>query len=172
MISTAILTVFSLCMVFAMLSDIFTMKIPNYNILALLIGFAVFAPLAGMAWATIGIHLAVGLAVLVIGFGLFALGGVGAGDVKMATATALWLGVAGTGNYLLLTAILGGVMALFFIGARRIPLPASIAQVGWVERLHNKKTGIPYGLALGPAGLLIFPSTPWMGFILHGTPIG
>jgi len=30
------------------------------------------------------------------------------------------------------------------------------------QRLHRMDTGIPYGIALAFAALLIYPDTPWM----------
>ena len=29
----------------------------------------------------------------------------------------------------------------------------------WIERLHDARTGIPYGIALACAGLVIYPHT-------------
>jgi prepilin peptidase CpaA len=31
-----------------------------------------------------------------------------------------------------------------------------------VERLHRLDTGVPYGIALAVAALIIYPDTPWM----------
>jgi prepilin peptidase CpaA len=33
---------------------------------------------------------------------------------------------------------------------------------GWLVRLHNPKEGVPYGIALAAAGLLVYPQTPFM----------
>jgi prepilin peptidase CpaA len=32
----------------------------------------------------------------------------------------------------------------------------------WVDRLHRKDAGVPYGIALAAAALLIYPYTVWM----------
>ena len=32
----------------------------------------------------------------------------------------------------------------------------------WVKRLHRLDGGVPYGIALAAAALLIYPYTPWM----------
>jgi prepilin peptidase CpaA len=34
--------------------------------------------------------------------------------------------------------------------------------MGWVERLHRPEGGVPYGIALAAAALLIYPYTAWM----------
>ena len=172
MLPTLILSVFCICMISAMLSDIFTMKISNYNVLVLIISFFVFAPITGMGWSTIGSHVSIALLVLAAGFGLFAIGGFGAGDVKMATGIALWLGFAGTGQFLLTMAIFGGLLALALVAIRRVPLPETVLSVEWIGRLYNRKTGIPYGLAMGPAALFVLPETPWMAYFVSGAPIG
>jgi prepilin peptidase CpaA len=31
-----------------------------------------------------------------------------------------------------------------------------------VQRLHDKKGGVPYGIALAAAALLVYPDTLWM----------
>ena len=42
------------------------------------------------------------------------------------------------------------------------PLPALLAGQDWVERLHQKDAGVPYGIALAAAALAVYPDTPWM----------
>ena len=67
----AILAIFPICMIFATFYDLFTMTIPNRVVLALLAAFVICAPLAGMGLYTAFLHVAVALAVLVVGFVLF-----------------------------------------------------------------------------------------------------
>ena len=48
-----------------------------------------------------------------------------------------------------------------------IQLPADaaaalLAEQEWVKRLHRLDGGVPYGIALAAAALLIYPDTPWM----------
>jgi len=42
------------------------------------------------------------------------------------------------------------------------PLPPALARQEWLERLHRKDAGVPYGIALAAAALAIYPDTPWM----------
>jgi prepilin peptidase CpaA len=56
----------------------------------------------------------------------------------------------------------GGAMTLFLLQARRIPLPDSLAGTRWIARLHAANTGVPYGIALAIAGLLVYPKTVFM----------
>jgi prepilin peptidase CpaA len=41
-------------------------------------------------------------------------------------------------------------------------LPQYLAAQQWVQRLHDKKGGVPYGIALAAAALLVYPDTLWM----------
>ena len=167
-IGLAILAVFPICMVFATFYDLFTMTIPNKITLALIAAFAVFAPLAGMGWETALWHIGVAIAVLIGGFVLFNLGVMGGGDAKLLAASALWFGTAFTLPYLLAASVLGGLLTLLIIIARRLILPQSLLSIGWLSRLLDKQQGIPYGAALGPAALYVFLGSPWMTFITTG----
>jgi prepilin peptidase CpaA len=43
-----------------------------------------------------------------------------------------------------------------------MPLPQALAEQEWVKRLHRLDGGVPYGIALAAAALLIYPDTAWM----------
>jgi hypothetical protein len=43
-----------------------------------------------------------------------------------------------------------------------MPLPSASRNQEWAKRLHRMDTGIPYGIALALAALMIYPDTPWM----------
>jgi prepilin peptidase CpaA len=53
-------------------------------------------------------------------------------------------------------------MTLFLLQARRIPLPEALAGMRWIARLHAANTGVPYGIALAAAGLIVYPKTIYM----------
>ena len=38
-----------------------------------------------------------------------------------------------------------------------MPLPVLLAGQEWLQRLHRKDTGVPYGIALASAALMIYP---------------
>jgi prepilin peptidase CpaA len=38
-------------------------------------------------------------------------------------------------------------------------LPAPLIGVQWIGRLHDAKSGIPYGIALAIAGMLVYSDT-------------
>jgi prepilin peptidase CpaA len=94
-----------------------------------------------------------------MGFALFAFGYIGGGDAKLFAAVALWLGFATLLEYILYTALIGGGVALALLSLRSMPMPASFVGQGWAMRLHDSKSGIPYGVALAAAALIVLPHT-------------
>ncbi|MBI1262092.1 MAG: peptidase [Rhizobiales bacterium] len=161
MASYLLLIVFPLALLFAAIWDLTTMTIPNVLTLALAGAFLVLVPFTGTSMGGIGMHLAAGLLMLLVGMGFFAMGWMGGGDAKLVAAVALWLGWSELLPYLLYASIFGGVLTLMILGFRRLPLPLFLARQDWIRTLYDRRTGIPYGLALAAAGLLIYPDTVW-----------
>lgn len=158
-VSALALLVFPLLMAFAAASDLLTMRISNRLVLILTAAFLLIALLIGLPLPQLGMHVAGGLLVLSVAFAFFALGWIGGGDAKLAAATALWFGFADLLPYLLYATLLGGVLTLSILLARAWPLPTALAGIRWLGRLHDSKTGIPYGIALALAGILVYPQT-------------
>ena len=160
MISSAlILLLFPMLMAFAASSDLLTMTISNKVVLALAVGFMALALMTGLSWPVIGSHLASGALVLAIAFGCYAAGWIGGGDAKLAAAIALWFGFDHVLAYLLYASLLGGMLTLLVLKFRSETLPAALVRQAWVMRLHNEKSGVPYGIALAVAALLVYPDT-------------
>ena len=139
--------------------DLASFTIPNFLNAALLAVFALFALAAGLGLAAIGWHLLAGLAGLMLGFALFALGYVGGGDAKLFAVTALWLGFKDLVPYLLVASIAGGVLTLVVLALRRFPLPLPLLRHAWIAKLHDGSSGIPYGVALAAGVFILLPST-------------
>jgi len=156
------LLLFPALMAFAASSDLFTMTISNKVSLALAGAFLVMALLIGMSPAEIGMHAAAAAVVLVLAFVFFTRGWVGGGDAKLAAATSLWFGFDHLLEYLVDAALLGGLLTFLMINFRLLPLPAAMARWPWLTRLHQKGAGVPYGIALAAAALLVYPDTMWM----------
>jgi prepilin peptidase CpaA len=156
------LTLFPATMAFAASSDLFTMTIANRVSLVLAAGFFLLALLTGMSPAAVGWHLGAGALVLAVGFALFSFGWVGGGDAKLAAATALWFGFSHLLDYLLYASIFGGALTLALIQFRMLPLPQLLVRYEWIERLHRRGGGVPYGIALAAAALVVYPHTEWM----------
>ena len=157
-----VLGLFPAAMAFAAASDLVSMTISNRVSLALVAGFFVVAWLTGMGWGDVGRHLLAGAIVLVVAFGFFAQGWIGGGDAKLASATALWLGFSHLLEYLLIASVAGGILTLALLQWRTLPMPAVLARQKWIARLHELHAGIPYGIALAIAGLMVYPETSFM----------
>ena len=156
------LLLFPALMAFAAASDLFTMTISNRVSLALLAGFLVLAVLTGMGLHDILLHVGAGAAVLAIAFTCFAMGWVGGGDAKVASAAALWFGFGHLLDYLLYASLFGGALTLLLLQFRQWPLPYPLAGQAWLLKLHAKESGIPYGIALAIGALMIYPETDWI----------
>jgi prepilin peptidase CpaA len=157
----AILTVFPAAVAFAGAMDLFTMTIPNRISLALVAGFIVLAPSAGLGLGDIAYHVGAGILVLAVGVLLFIPRWIGGGDAKLTAAVALWLGFENLFAYLFCVALAGGAMAILFMNLRKAPLPLFVCTQPWAVRLHDRRTGIPYGIALAAGALGVYPHTAW-----------
>jgi prepilin peptidase CpaA len=151
--------VFPLLMAYAASSDLLTMRISNRLVLLLIGFFFAIALLAGLPFELMGMHVVAALLVLAVSFAFFAFGWIGGGDAKLIAATSLWFGFDGMLYYLLYASLLGGALTLSLLAVRRWPLPLQLKQVVWIDRLHDSKTGVPYGIALAAAGLLVYPTS-------------
>ncbi|WP_407520051.1 A24 family peptidase [Methylobacterium oryzisoli] len=160
MASIALLVVFPFLMAYAAASDLLTMTIPNRLSLALVATFPVAALTLGLGWAEAGSHGAAGALTLLVTFTMFSFGWIGGGDAKLAAATALWLGFEVLADYVLLASLAGGVLTLLLMQARTYPLPGFAVGWPWARRLHDRRTGVPYGIALAASALVICPMAP------------
>src|SRR5476649_2369979 len=156
------LMLFPALMAFAAASDLFTMTISNRVSLALLGGFLGLSVLSGMGLQDILSHLGAGAAVLAMAFICFAMGWVGGGDAKVAAGAALWFGFGHLLNYLVYASLFGGALTLLLLQFRQWPLPYPLVSQAWLLKLHNKDSGIPYGIALAIGALTIYPETEWI----------
>ncbi len=156
------LLLFPALMAFAASSDLFTMTISNKLSLALAGGFFLLVIVTGVGLAAIGMHLLAAALVLLIAFGLFTQGWIGGGDAKLAAAAALWFGFGYLLDFLVYASLLGGALTLVLIQFRRLPLPNLFARQRWIMRLHDKAGGVPYGIALAAAALIVYPKTGWI----------
>lgn len=144
---------------YAAASDFVAMSISNRLTVGLTLGFFVAAAVLGLSWSQVAWHLGAGLMVLFVTFALFAAGWIGGGDAKLAAATALWLGFGQLLPYLVIAGFLGGLLTYAILFYRDQPLPESVKRLDFARRLHAAKEGVPYGIALAAAALLVLPET-------------
>lgn len=157
--ATLALFVFPVLMAYAASSDLLTMKIANWLVLLLTAAYFVLALLAGLPLEQIGTSVAAAAIVFAIAFAFFAFGWIGGGDAKLVSATTLWIGFGLMLQYLVYAALLGGGLTLLILALRRYPLPPLLAGTPWIDRLHDPKSGVPYGITLAIAALLVYPET-------------
>lgn len=101
---------------------------------------------------------------LVFGLGLFALGAMGGGDVKLTFALMLWTGWhAATVQFLFLFALVGGLLVLIVLFARRTLSPGLMKKnpARTLPRILIRRQPVPYGLAIAPAFVWLM----WQGMI-------
>jgi prepilin peptidase CpaA len=91
--------------------DLTTRRIPNVLTLGSALAAFVFQATTG-GWSDLGAALAGWLVGAVMFFPFFALGGMGAGDVKLVAALGAWLGPAATFWLVIYTLLAGGVIAV------------------------------------------------------------
>jgi prepilin peptidase CpaA len=148
----------ALCYGFA--SDVRSLKIPNGVSIAVLslffVNFAAFAHSQDISG-----HLLVGGLTLALGFVIFALGFMGAGDIKLIAALMLWAGPKDAYAFLIAMTLIGGIFAALLLATRKVIgiWPSAYRYVP-SRRLKNWATrGIfPYGIAICTAGLILMPS--------------
>ncbi len=160
MVATALSLIFPLAMVWAMVSDLRTFEIPNRLSIALVLVYPLAAFFAGLSWQTMAWAFSLGTLMLVAAMVAAAFGILGGGDGKLLAAAAVWTGPEVLLQMLLITALAGGAVALVLLLYRRLPLPAALSGFATMRQLHAKGKDIPYAVAIGSAGLVIFPQLP------------
>ncbi len=159
---------FPAAMCLAASMDFFTMTIPNRISLFLLGTFLLLCPFLGLTLYEIGLHLLAGFLMLLVSILFFSQGWIGGGDAKIFAVASLWFGFEHLLTYAVYASLLGGLLTLGLLSARKIPLPYFLARQQWALRLHDANGGIPYGIALGFAALMVYPETNWVKFTFSG----
>ena len=144
------------CALFAasVVCDLRSRRIPNAIPLALLGLFAGYALTGALgAPADLGVHLAVGAALLGAGYVLFLSGRFGAGDGKLMGVAGVWVGMDGLSLFLF--AVAAFAFALSFVAL--LPLEAA----------RRTRSNLPFAVAIAPPALVVMIPRA----LLHGIPI-
>lgn len=168
---------FTVLLAVAAALDLRYRRIPNVLALGILVLGALFETVvAGSRDAAIRVVEGAGIGLLVW-LPFWALGKLGAGDVKFFAAACAWLGPRAAIDAALLSALCGGVLALFWLWTARARCAADAESDGDVVVLHDGSDGmrdgrrdastktdtVPYGVAMA-VGLAI---TAWFPHLLH-----
>jgi prepilin peptidase CpaA len=152
-----VLAAFTVVMAAAAFEDFRRLVIPNLLPIALCVLWPIHfaeAPSLYGAVAAIGCAAAVFLG----GAVLFARGYLGGGDVKLLSAATLWAGPAGTPSLLLLTGVLGGVLALFLLmpfGRQLLGMARLLLRQPPLDAERGLAVPVPYGVAIAGAALIV-----------------
>jgi len=151
------LVLFAVALVYAALSDIVRFRIPNWLCLSIASLFVVYGVFSGLVMGEFALRILAGGGALVVGFALYSLGLFGGGDAKLMAASVPWFRFTEILEYVLLVAVLGGILAVVIILVRKanVPIPSRLASQSWMGRLLAEKSGIPYGVAISLAGLIM-----------------
>jgi prepilin peptidase CpaA len=155
-------TLFPFLLVTAGVSDFLTLRIPNILTIATALAFFPMAFLTGMPVEQALWQCVAAIALLAVGFGLFAAGLFGGGDAKLLAAAALWFGWPELAHFLIYTALAGGVLAAAVAIWSAVHMDQEIRGSTWIKRWMNVKPSVPYGVAFAVGGILAFPETWWM----------
>ena len=133
----------AIALIVAAISDIRERKIANWLNIAIAAGAPAFWVASGLSfWPDMVIQLGLAFVVFWAFAGLFALGLLGGGDVKLLGALALWLSPLAFLDLLLVMAFVGGGIAVAFV----------VRRVIWKPKTQGT---IPYGVAITPGALWV-----------------
>lgn len=149
---------FAMLMAVAAFEDFRRYTIPNWVTLGLCALWPLY--LIGVVGLTPALMaVACAAAVFAVGLLLFARGYVGGGDVKLLAAAMLWAGPTAAASVLILTALIGGVLALVILSPVGAYLFTGVqAQLGPAplpEAAKGSSTPVPYGIAIAAASLIV-----------------
>lgn len=151
----------TLYVLFSMLAviyfDVTRYIIPNWLVGSLL---AIY-PLA--VWMTPGevdwkMALAAMAVTFAVGYVVFAMRWMGGGDIKLIIVCALWVGMKHLPDFIIITALLGGIFALALWSARKL-LPHLVKRETPWPRILREGEPVPYGVAIALAMLKMV----WVG---------
>jgi prepilin peptidase CpaA len=138
-----LLAALAIALLVAAVTDLRRRQIDNGLNLAIALGAPLFWWASGMSlWPDLGWQALTVACCFVFCLGLFALGQMGGGDVKLLTALALWIEPLWFMRLLIVMALVGGLLSLV-LGAVHL------------ARKRQGKVQVPYGVAISSAGLWV-----------------
>lgn len=158
MIESFIPYLLALAMLYVIYSDVTRYIIPNWLVVGIMLLFVlwVFIAPAPVDWLMGLLMFGV---LLTFGFGLFALGIIGAGDAKLLAALGLYMGWGMHGlGFIIHMALMGGLAAIIIVTLRRI-----VRYAPKKPKILTAKAPAPYGIAIAVAFLIALAQGHVMG---------
>lgn len=156
------LLLFVALMLLAAMSDMIRFTIPNKLCIAIAALFPVAALLAGFGWTLFAFHMLAGVLALVLGMALFAPGWIGGGDAKLFAAAGFWFGIPGLTTFLMHTAVIGGLLVIVLLLARKFAPAVGLPTAWTTETALSDGAPVPYGVALAGGAMWSLPSSIWL----------
>lgn len=153
---------FAALVLFAAFRDAVSFTIPNWLSGIVVMLFPLAALAAGLGWSEVGYHLLGGLVALLLGFALFAPGWIGGGDAKLFAAAALWFGWSGLLAFLFHTVLAGGILVLALLALRHALPFVPAAAVRLDGSALSRGAPVPYGIAIAAGALWSLPGSVWV----------
>lgn len=143
-------------LVWAVICDFTSLRIPNRLPLAVSLLFAAHAAANPGTVDWLG-ALLVALAVFAAATVLFHFRLMGGGDVKLMAAVALWAGPHEILGFLLVTSVVGGILALIAVTRLRQVLEYAVMALGGGNRAIDgiSRGVVPYGVAIAAGGFAV-----------------
>jgi prepilin peptidase CpaA len=156
LLQTGCLIAFALLLLLGAWQDLRTLQIADAVSLGIVGAFAAWAlggwVLGTLSFATVGLALACAAAVFAAGAAAFAAGALGGGDVKLLAAASLFAGTGLISDFLLVTALVGGVLGVAVLAGAPVSPHAPATDATLRARLRG---GLPYGPAIAAGGLWV-----------------
>ncbi|MEO9635939.1 MAG: prepilin peptidase [Parasphingorhabdus sp.] len=131
----------AIALIVAAITDLKSRRISNWLNLIIGLGAPVFWIISGMAfWPDMIGQLGLAAVIFTIFGGMFAIGAMGGGDVKLLTALALWMHWLTFLELLVIMSIAGGVLTLLMMISKKI-------------KKTEGPVKVPYGVAIAFSGL-------------------
>jgi|SRR5215510_13721697 len=165
-----------------MVFDISQRRIPNWLVLTGIVGGFTFNAFQEAGWYQSLLGLGLGIAILIVPF---ALGWLGAGDVKLLGAMGALLGISLLPRVFFYTALCGLLLAVLSLVLRRLRVNLNVFPSVWADlklalasrgrilppgvaqRVATGSHALPYGVAIALGALVAFyvdPKGKWAGF--------
>lgn len=143
LLSVALVVALGLMLVSAGIEDVRVREIANWKNAAIVLAAPLFWWSSGLAlWPDMAMQLLFAGIVFAIFCGVFAMGWMGGGDVKLIAALSLWMPLVRFVDMMIIMSIAGGAVTLVMVIDGRI-------------RNNSRAIEVPYGVAIAIAGLLV-----------------
>ncbi len=163
-------------LVIGALIDIECRRLPNWLTASVAVLYGIHVAVSPVPVDWLSAFLVAGV-VFALGFACFAFNLMGGGDVKLMAALALWAGVHHIGDFLVVTALAGGLLSIVTLIGRRLaaspmlllagplretvvrllPMPARPAgdPADAASTTVDDHASIPYGVAIAAGGIVV-----------------